>query len=666
MPLLLVALCAFAPKVTIHARAQPLSLLLPTLSAQIGRTLAVQPGLAREQLVIEAKNADPEELLARIAEVTHAEWVQDQGEYRLRRTPDGEKALAREELAFHTENLRTHWADALKTPYDVTQAIRRLRDAIRHQESDTDESLRALGGARAGEPVYRYLFELLHSLPPGLIPSLADGRGFVMSNRPTGSQRPFPAGAGPVLARLFQDEGRFTADMFALDPERYGGSPATIANLSVRVVPTTPGEILVSTHLTLRDDRGKILTSSNRSLTSPLRVNPPRLPRDPAPFHVGPVARDYETILRGGHSFITSNSMIGGAPSAVQDALLNPERDGSLTQAWSDILFGLAAKESRLLVANLPDTLEARTLPVRPEGLPIEMYLPRLSGIETRREGAWLTLRPRFPGPLLGFRADRTAAGACTRAVAQGRSISLEEAGSILYRTGRGVGVLTNRVKALDPTLGIATRSLDNDALGLEILRNLSPTALRALYSGRPLAFAHLPAPLPASLRKFYLECGAGQFAVSPEDGVPNLAHDATALIGAPQVAGLAIDAEVNEELAFLGRSSEPPFYGGLLTAAQLAQSLDVNLQPLPASGDGESAPPLDRFRVVTSRKVKLRIHFPNGYRHDISLDDHLFDPRTALVPLPKLPAPALEHLRKLIRDRAYPGDAGFARSLPH
>jgi hypothetical protein len=659
MPLLLVALCAFGPKVTIHARAQPLSLLLPTLSTQIGRALEVQPSLAREQLVIEAKETDPEALLARIAEVTHAEWVQEKDAYRLRRTPEREKALAVEELAFHAENLRAHWSGALKAPYDVTQAVKQRREAILHSELDRAEY-------RQGEPIDRYLFEILKSLPPGLVPSLLDGRGFVMSNRPTGSQRPFPAATGPVLARLFQDQARFSAAMFALDPEEYGGSPATVAHLSITVTPITPGVIVVSAHLTLRDDHGENLASSSPDFVSPVPDNSLRQTHDPTPFQIGAVAKDYETIIKGGRSFVTANSMIGNAPLAVQGALLNPERDGRLTQAWSDILFGLAAKEASLLVANLPDTLEARHLPVPPEGLPMNRYLLLLSGMEVRREKGWITLRPRFPSTALGFRADRAAAGGCVRAIAQGRAVSLEEAGSVLHRTGRGVQVLLNRVRALDMTFGVASGSLYSDRLGLEILRNLSPKALRTLYSGRPLAFGHLSPPLQAALRKFYLECGAEKFAVTPEDGAGKIVYDATALVGVPQVAGLAIDAEVNEELAFLCRSSTSPLYSGLLTAERLAKSLDINLRPLPPTGGGESAAPLDRFRVVTSRRVALRIHFPNGYYHEIFLYDHLFDSRSALVPLTNLPAPVLEHLRKLIGARPSLGCAGISHRRPN
>jgi hypothetical protein len=219
MPLLIAAaLCALPLRVTIHARAQPLHLLLPTLSAQTGRRLTVDKPLAGEWLVIEAKDVDPDALLGRIAEVTHAEWSQDpSGRYRLSRTPARERALADEEQSFIVREILRKFAPR-STPYDPQRAAERMNRAIsQRQRSDDPKDYGEYMAAQLDAPAYHGLCALVPLLPLGEISRIQSPESLVFASHPSGSQQPLPPGATAILKRLSRDWDRYRSHLTETD-----------------------------------------------------------------------------------------------------------------------------------------------------------------------------------------------------------------------------------------------------------------------------------------------------------------------------------------------------------------------------------------------------------------------------------------------------------------
>ena len=75
------------PLVTIRTGAPTVAQFLADLSQQAGVKLTSAGVVASERIVVNVKDAPLNELLAKIAEVTTAEWQTRDGGYRLERTP---------------------------------------------------------------------------------------------------------------------------------------------------------------------------------------------------------------------------------------------------------------------------------------------------------------------------------------------------------------------------------------------------------------------------------------------------------------------------------------------------------------------------------------------------------------------------------------------------
>lgn len=655
MPTLLAALCVLVSPVTLQVRAQPLGTLLPILSAKVGRPLGVQPSLAREQLVIDVKNVDPDALLARIAEVTHAEWVAEGAETRLVRSAEMEKALAADERAFHTANLRRGWEEATKFPYDAQNAAVTSSQTRRDQESG-----KVSGGPKSSRtpPAERYLSELLLALPPDSVAGLADSRGFVLSNSPRGSQRPFPSGMVPLLGRLLKDQATFST-IFRPSPS----DTANVDRVPVRVVMSVsadrpyPGTLRIKSRLALQDERGKGIADCDMWSESPARTKPPApLPRTTSFLLAAPA--DELEALRATYQESAGFGESTPRPSPpLLDALINPERSSRLTLTWSDVVFALPSPETPSLVANLPEEAEYLDThlpepPSSPKG-----YLRHLETLETRREDGWITLRSRFPGPAGKARADRALVGQAIRSVVKGRAVSLEEAAALADRSESNLPILLERVRLVDTTRGGATRSLGADAFGLRVLHRLSADLRSALYAGSPIPFRLLPGPVQNTLRDYYLNAGSYQFRVSstepdspdPSEPAPSELdryEDVTELIGARQIENLTLTADVKETISFLTRAPDSPETRSVMRAEEYLGYFDEDLQVRE-----EVASLFAQLQVVVSRQVTLSIHFPGGFRHMLFFEDDRFDPSAPFRPFAKLPESIREHLRNLKRE---------------
>lgn len=662
MPLaLLAALCALPGPITLQARAQPLSQLLPKLSEKVGRTLAVHPSLAREQIVIDVKDVAPDALLERIAEVTHAQWTEESGEYRLRRPAEKERALAAEERAFHAKTLRKQWAERVQSPFDAKKAAEALREMRRKQ----DQTETVNDAELPEDPGERYISELLLALPTDSIAGLRNRQGVVFSNRPSGSQRPLPSTLVPIVARLFRDQETFTNIVAPLFPEDYRDATPVKVTLSVEASRPKPGMLRLVSSLTLRDDATRPIASA-LDVTESFPDSPPRPSEPGEPLaNLGPLAMEMETARSRQVSSGSAN------PSALSEALRrslsNPERDGRLTQTWSDAMFALAAKEARSLVANLPDDAEGAMTPDPRGQLKLREYLDRLTGSEFQRSGEWMTVRPRFPGPAGVFRADRSVVGPAVRSIANGRALPMEEAAAVISRAGTETQVLWHRIQLLDPTGGASFNSLTADPFGYAILNGLSNEARRAVYSGRSLTFAQMPVTLQNELRDYYLNAGTYRFLIVPDrpdipESDPTLDRDATEFVGPAQVTGATLTASVDESLAFIGRSSRNPERVVTLDPYALLPYLDeqmrVRKRPIEDGIEG-----IDEVRYTTDREVTLKIHFPNGFRHEITLTEKFFDMKAPYVKLADLKADVRAYLaRKRKEVYGTPKDEGGKR----
>jgi hypothetical protein len=215
---------------------------------------------------------------------------------------------------------------------------------------------------------------------------------------------------------------------------------------------------------------------------------------------------------------------------------------------------------------------------------------------------------------------------------------------------------MTTRHESVDPTGGAAIASLETDEPGHEVLRLLPPNMLVALYEGRPLAFGILPTQLQTALGELYLQSGSYMVLLVPDlEGEPEDGEgvEMSDVIGPAQVPGLVLRAKVTQSWAFIGRASEAGHKRMLLEPSALIRYLDDDLRPrrFPTDETGEPITVYDQVQVIRARKIYLRIHFPNGFRQDVPIEDYQFNPGDPFVPVDRLPKAILEHLRQLKRD---------------
>lgn len=625
MPLaLLAALTTFS--VTLQVRAQPLSLLLPALSQRLGRTLTVQPTLAREQIVIDVKNVEPDMLLTRIAEVTHAEWVLKGEEFRLERSPERERSLIEAENRFHIEDLTAGWKRALVTPYSAAEEARRY---LARRSKPIQER-----GSAGVHPVERYLNELLLHIPAESIVRLRGGQSLRFSNRPNAIFRPFPASAAPVLSRFLKDQETFSSITGPITEEETADTVPHRVVLTINAQRWSPGELNLWVSAGLEDKAGDIYAERQFDYCSAKGIDFSALPRQ-APVSLTPFTLEMERLFADVGRLGSSRSVpLVEASPAVRDAVLNLERDGRLSRVWSEVLFALAARDSQPLVANLPDWAETYDPPE--DGQTIEAYLALLSGFELRREGGWLALRPTFPGPAGSFRIDRAVAGGAVRAVFAGRCLSLDEATPIVERLGDLDLLVSMRTEIADITGGAASSPLDNHVYELKLLRSLPPATRGALFAGQKLPFRRLPPQVQAQLREIYIQ--DRPFEIDHES--PDAQADAQ------QVESLILEGSEKRELAFIVRRTPTSSDRFLSAASRLVRYLDDDLKILKTEEDPN--PETARFRVLTQRTIDLTVTFPNGAFHSMHLSDCQLDPKSEFLALDRLPAPVRAELRRL------------------
>jgi hypothetical protein len=276
-----------------------------------------------------------------------------------------------------------------------------------------------------------------------------------------------------------------------------------------------------------------------------------------------------------------------------------------LTRLWSDVMFAYAARESKALVANLPDHMEGFSRRyIYPQRL--EDFLNAPHGLELRRDAEWITFRLRYPGPAGVARSDRKTIGRGIRWVSDGGGLSFEAGSAIQAAFGRHVNQFKPGFHVVDST-GAALGGIPHPWSPVNLVRYLPDSLRAALYAGSPISFGQLPKPAQDYLRGHYLR--SSNFILAPEGkGRPDydMNVDVTRLIGPREVAGLTIDAQVEEHPLFIA-SSDPtsPHFHPLFGVAAFPPGDPAMVGTVPGR----------RYRLGTSRKMTLTVHFPNGYR---------------------------------------------------
>lgn len=333
--------------VDVHEPGLPLGLLLPKLSAQLRRPLTVQPTLAREWILIDADDVAPDDLLARIAEVTHADWVTQNGEFRLERSPARERALATAANEFHAANLRRELHRTLPADYSGEAAAHALSRALLAENRDAVERAKWLDQ----RPDKVFVAPIVATLPVEKILALPEGHRIIYSTKPQGVQLPFPDASKALLSRYLQEaasyeELRRTYDRNAVKPRQVGQVLLYVDHNSL-----DSGRRGIGGKLVRFDSTGKMIASGRELFIS--------RPEPAGPFP-SPLAMPPDAIRTGMGWVQGDEGDFSAASPEVRNAILSPDRDGDLVRVWGAAVRALGRHERKRVVANLADELSHR------------------------------------------------------------------------------------------------------------------------------------------------------------------------------------------------------------------------------------------------------------------------------------------------------------------
>ena len=206
-----VVLFAHMPKpglITLDVNARPLKEVVTALGQQMGKDLLVSPTIENEIFVLHLENADPEEVMKRLAKAAYGEWAPEQGD-KLRLVAD---KIARQNASRKALEKRTA---------DFDKALKELDKAnnfgdfgfIAGGGATTTVAVEAAAPAAQGDqpPLQKYIKELMKIVPARTYAIMGDGDRVVLSSAPTHTQVPLPPRAKALLDQLVIEHNKYAA-----------------------------------------------------------------------------------------------------------------------------------------------------------------------------------------------------------------------------------------------------------------------------------------------------------------------------------------------------------------------------------------------------------------------------------------------------------------------
>lgn len=579
-PLLAALVLGFSP-VTVQERAMPLGKLIDLLSERLDRPLSVQAALAKEWVVVDAENADPDELLTKIAEVTYAQWEDEGSLRRLRRAPSVDRDAAQSRRRHHVEQFRLAIAQRRKETFDSPDMPAML------------DIVAALPLEDLFGDIFRY--------------------GITFAEPPSPLERPFPPSVAAQVQRLMQSEEASAKVSLALCP-----------------LPPPPEGFSIGSYLKRWDAKGESEGSVNRVFYPPDDLPPSSSGKPREEFSLTEASEAIERVWNG-------TVLFREASPETKAAILFPERGGRLAHAWSDAVRALARSEGRMLVANLPETYEWLGMVEAGNPLRRSEIEESLAWLSTRRAGKWLILRPLFPVPLAAPRPNRKEAGRLLRKVAQGEPVSLDDAAVLMAEEGEYATAFGHWTPKLHDYHDLLTEPLQSgaDLWSLPILKVLSAPIRRALAGGATLALSDLPGATQAALRERYLK--RRDFAnLVKADGDGFIVRPPHAVLTERDVLGLKLEAEEKTAVSILVQNPADPHNYESRRLEHVATMVDENWNPIADPGRVVKRV-YSRYRPYRRRDFLLKVRFPSGYYETSTVSDIAFFPGEGFVPANRL-----------------------------
>jgi hypothetical protein len=187
--------------ITYTARAIPLRVVLDDLSKQSGMKLRAEAQMEQEPLILRLDNAPMKDVMAKMADVFQADWVDHKDYWRLERSEDKVTALRERAFQEKAQKLKDGidylvQMEERNGPLDAKGADNLITQAIRFDlQHKNDTSMRSTPDDFARDsqlPHSRLGVKLLALMDPAELAKIKDGDHVVYSTSPNSTQRQFP------------------------------------------------------------------------------------------------------------------------------------------------------------------------------------------------------------------------------------------------------------------------------------------------------------------------------------------------------------------------------------------------------------------------------------------------------------------------------------------
>lgn len=447
-----------AKRVTYRTVAVPATRAVAEIAKASGEVLTAAPAMARDIVVVAAKDVPLEDLLARLAEATSGTWVPVEGGRRLqpdvaRRTREAQMTAQRRLAAIRKEIADRVAALSKKQPATLPEGKEPTEAQMREQ----------MEWYQAQDPGQRALTQLLRMLDPALIAAMQPGDRVVFSTQPTRMQRPMGGNAAAVVAQFVEAHNEQVKDVTPEDLQQEmppgfqmpewirermlrESRPIKEAGKALLVLERTSAFVdLTSVSLKLYDRTGRVVKSEDTQIyeTDPMAMfadvranNQAAAPSAGAPAKRTPIVlsentKEFEKLFSGMMGMNMQLTL--NIKPEFREVLTRPDLHDPLGFRTSDSLLALADLQGRPLVAVVPDSMGGGGMSGmfrRREGETVESFLAELrrsTSVTLSEANGWLTVVPKDPAETRKDRMNREAVAELLQAVEKNGTASLDD-----------------------------------------------------------------------------------------------------------------------------------------------------------------------------------------------------------------------------------------------
>jgi hypothetical protein len=706
----LVALCGTAPTVSFHSNGLPTKALVQVLADLTGRRLSVDALVGAEPIVADLQNVGIDPVLAKLAEVLGAEWIDQGNERKLTRTSVLRAKQAREDRAamavIWKKLIGEGSARAASLPKFDEREAERLFDGKKRDSLTQAQWSQEVAHLSTTNPAARAVAELMATLSPEAIAQMELGERKVYSDAATRTQVQLPAKTKSTLSSLMQRSNLLLSakerapsggtriggfpEVGPGRPEDYGKTVFAIRKVdSLRllyslVVVDREGQRILRASGNLPDSWAASATlysikGSPLEITKEIRA----LAKLSSEAGVASASGRPVVLPDGTRTFAsqwTLQSEIDGEPvDRGQGALLSdPVANDPIGYVFGRLMRQAANRRKRNLLATVPDSALfplARDVGFNQIGTEEALFesldhrhLPegqRMPSAVIEEDERWLLVRPAFPSVSQQTRFNRLAAKELIAAIRGQGSILIENAVRYISKTPS-----LPAIRSIDAIL-IAHANPNVDRTGvhqalqtpIEFLAAAGPSGWQALV-GRTLPYSDLSPNLKQIVSRWVFwssnlerQAEMAMPEMQPTKPPPGpLAYEPTEIFPAGLPPQTPIRISVLELPAVVARSSSNNTFNLSIYSLAWADSFEDPFR------DDAKVPAakrvLETFRPATQRQYTITLHLPNGLTETRSIVETVPRPGAAEFSRGQLPDFMLQELeaaKKLLRQPIAP-----------